>query len=60
METPQSSFPARPEKAPTPCESGDRIIERLDEVYGEDGPSPALDETLAALQTLSLPTDDEW
>lgn len=60
METPRSSFPARSDKAPAPCESGDRITERLNEVYGEDAPSSALDETLATLQTLSLPTDDEW
>ena len=60
MKTPRSSAPARPDKAPAPCGSGDRITERLDEVYGEDAPSSALDETLATLQTLSLPTDEEW
>ena len=60
METPRSSFPARSDKAPAPCESGDRITERLNEVYGEDAPSSALDETLATFQTLSLPTDEEW
>lgn len=60
METPRSSFPARPDEAPAPCESGDRITERLNEVYGENGSSSALDETLEALQTLSLPTEHKW
>ena len=60
MELPRSSFPVRPDKLSTSCESGDRITERLNEVYGEDGPSSALDETLEALQSLSLPTGDEW
>ncbi len=36
------------------------MTERLDEVYGEGGPSTALDETLATLQTLSLPINEEW
>lgn len=60
METPRPSFPARPDKAPASYESGDRVTERLNEVYGENGSSSALDETLEALQTLSLPTEDEW
>ena len=60
METPRSSFPARSDKAPVPGESGDRITERLNEVYGEDAPSSALDERLVTLQTLSLPTGEGW
>lgn len=38
----------------------ERVTERLDAVYGEAGPSSALDGTLARLQSLSLPTDNEW
>ena len=38
----------------------ERVTERLDAVYGEAGSSSALDGTLATLQTLSLPTDEEW
>ena len=60
METPRSFLPARPGKAPAPRGSEDRITERINEVYGKDGLSSALDETLATLQTLSLPTGEEW
>ncbi len=38
----------------------ERVTERLDAVYGEAGSSSVLDGTLATLQTLSLPTDEEW
>ena len=38
----------------------ERVTERLDAVYGEAGSSSALDGTLVTLQTLSLPTDEEW
>ena len=39
---------------------GDRVTERLDRVYGDDGSSSDLDEVLAALQFHSLSTEDEW
>lgn len=39
---------------------GDRVTERLNAVYGEEGSSPAPDEALAALQLHSLPAEDEW
>ena len=38
----------------------ERVTERLDAVYGEAGSWSALDGTLVTLQTLSLPTDEEW
>ena len=38
----------------------ERVTERLDAVYGEAGSPSALDGALATLQTLSLPTDEEW
>lgn len=40
--------------------SGDRVAERLNEVYGDDGPSPDLDEVLAALQFHSLSAEEKW
>ena len=40
--------------------SGDRVTERLNEVYGDDGSSLGLDEALAALQFHSLPVEGEW
>lgn len=40
--------------------SGDRVTERLNEVYGDDGSSSDLDEVLAALQFHSLSAEEEW
>lgn len=40
--------------------SRDRVTERLNEVYGDDGPSSDLDEALAALQFHSLSAEDKW
>ena len=40
--------------------SGDRVTERLNEVYSDDGSSSDLDEALVALQFQSLPAEDKW
>ncbi len=40
--------------------SGDRVTERLNEVYGDDGSSSDLDEVLAALQFHSLSAEEKW
>ena len=40
--------------------SGDRVTERLNEVYGDDGSSSDLDEALAAFQFHSLSAEDKW
>ncbi len=38
--------------------SGDRVTERLNEVYGDDGSSSSLDEALVVFQFHSLSADD--
>lgn len=38
--------------------SRDRVIERLNEVYGDDGSSSSLDEALVVFQFHSLSADD--
>ena len=40
--------------------SGDRVTERLNEVYGDGGSSSNLDEVLVALQFHSLSAEDKW
>ncbi len=40
--------------------AGEHVTERLNALYGDAGPPSALDGTLAALQSRSLPIDDEW
>ena len=39
---------------------GERVTERLNEVYGDGGPSSDLDEVLAALQFHSLSAEEKW
>ena len=40
--------------------ASERVTERLNAVYGDDGAASALDDVFESLQFLSLPADDTW